>query len=513
MLQISHLTLTHRKDLHVLIEDFSFVLNRGDKAVLIGEEGNGKSTLLKWIYDPSMVEGYADFSGSRTTQGELLGYLPQELPERDRQKPVYRYFSELPAFERTDPSELHRIAKSLHFTPDLFYSDQTMDSLSGGERVKVQMAGLLLSRPDILLLDEPSNDIDIETLEWMEKMICDFPGSVLFISHDETLIERTANRVILIEQLRRKTRPRVTTADMSFRTFMESRRRSFAKQEQEALSERRDEKKAMERFRRIQQSVEQEQNTVSRQDPHGGRLLKKKMKAVKSMEKRYEREHGQMTEMPETEAAITIRFTRQRQLPAGKIVLDYSLPELYSPSGTVLAKNISLYIRGPEKICITGTNGIGKTTLIREIAKQLLSRKDVHACYMPQDYADLLPMEKTPAEFLAPSGNKNEQTMVRTFLGSMKYTPDEMFRPIRELSGGQKAKLLLLKMSLTEADVLILDEPTRNFSPLSAPEVRQILSGFPGAVISISHDRKYIEEVCEKVYRLNRTGLILIQNG
>ena len=217
--------------------------------------------------------------------------------------------------------------------------------------------------------------------------------------------------------------------------------------------------------------------------------------------------------MPETEAAITIRFTRQRQLPAGKIVLDYSLPELYSPSGTVLAKNISLYIRGPEKICITGTNGIGKTTLIREIAKQLLSRKDVHACYMPQDYADLLPMEKTPAEFLAPSGNKNEQTMVRTFLGSMKYTPDEMFRPIRELSGGQKAKLLLLKMSLTEADVLILDEPTRNFSPLSAPEVRQILSGFPGAVISISHDRKYIEEVCEKVYRLNRTGLILIQNG
>lgn len=95
----------------------------------------------------------------------------------------------------------------------------------------------------------------------------------------------------------------------------------------------------------------------------------------------------------------------------------------------------------------------------------------------------------------------------------MKYTPEEMFRPIRELSGGQKAKLLLLKMSLTEADVLILDEPTRNFSPLSAPEVRQILSGFPGAVISISHDRKYIEEVCEKVYRLNRTGLILIQNG
>ena len=97
--------------------------------------------------------------------------------------------------------------------------------------------------------------------------------------------------------------------------------------------------------------------------------------------------------------------------------------------------------------------------------------------------------------------------MVRTYLGSMKYTADEMFHPIRELSGGQKAKLLLLKISLTEANVLILDEPTRNFSPLSGPEVRGILKQFPGAIISVSHDRKYITEVCNTVYRLTRVGL------
>ena len=103
--------------------------------------------------------------------------------------------------------------------------------------------------------------------------------------------------------------------------------------------------------------------------------------------------------------------------------------------------------------------------------------------------------------------------MVRTYLGSMKYTADEMFHSIRELSGGQKAKLLLLKISLTEANVLILDEPTRNLSPLSGPEVRAILKQFPGTIISISHDRKYISEVCDAVYRLTSKGLEKDEKG
>ena len=116
----------------------------------------------------------------------------------------------------------------------------------------------------------------------------------------------------------------------------------------------------------------------------------------------------------------------------------------------------------------------------------------------------------TPVEYLAPSGKKDDVTQVRTYLGSMKYTADEMFHPIKELSGGQKAKLLLLKMSLTEANVLILDEPTRNFSPLSGPEVRGILKQFPGVIISVSHDRKYIAEVCDKVYQMTSEGLSLL---
>ena len=507
MLQIGHLTITHKKDLRTIVRDLSFVLNPGDKAVLIGEEGNGKSTLLKWIADPRLIEDYAEAEGTRTVQGEVIAYLPQEMPEEERDLSVFAYFSRQPAFQEANAAELSRVSSALRFDAGLFYSDQTMASLSGGERVKIRMAGLLLLQPDCLLLDEPSNDIDIETLLWLEQMIRDFPGAILFISHDETLIERTANRVILIEQLRRKTLPRVTVANTDFRTFREERGRAFAKQAQEALSERREEKKAMERFRRIEQSVEHDLRSISRQDPSGGRLLKKKMKAVKSLERRYEREHGEMTEFPESESSITIRFERQKAMPAGKTVAEIDIPELRAPDGRVLARNVRLSVRGPEKIGIIGRNGAGKTTLIRQLAEELQGREDITVCYMPQNYEEELPLEKTPVEYLAPSGKKDEITEVRTFLGAMKYTADEMFHPAAELSGGQKAKLLLLKMSLTEADVLILDEPTRNFSPLSAPEVRGILRQFPGAVISVSHDRKYLAEVCGKIYRLTPDGL------
>ena len=195
-------------------------------------------------------------------------------------------------------------------------------------------------------------------------------------------------------------------------------------------------------------------------------------------------------------------------MPAGKTVIEYSLDELRTPDDTkILAKDIFLRVRGPEKICIVGTNGVGKTTLLKKMVKELLARSDIKVQYMPQNYEELLDLDVTPVEFLDETGDKKVRTRIRTYLGSLKYTADEMDHPIRELSGGQKAKVLLLKMSLSDANVLILDEPTRNFSPLSGPVIRKMISLFPGAVISISHDRKYIDEVCTKVYTLTENGL------
>ena len=170
-------------------------------------------------------------------------------------------------------------------------------------------------------------------------------------------------------------------------------------------------------------------------------------------------------------------------------------------------KGIDLHINKGEVVSIVGPSGAGKTTLLRKIADELLERSDIRAEYMPQNYEDMLDLDVTPVDFLNQSGDKEESTRIRTYLGSLKYTPDEMEHPIRELSGGQKAKVLLLKMSLSGANVLILDEPTRNFSPLSGPVIRKMIKDFKGAVISISHDRKYIDEVCDTRYELNAKGL------
>ncbi|MCR4598577.1 MAG: ATP-binding cassette domain-containing protein [Acetatifactor sp.] len=510
MFQIKSVTLTHKKDLRTILENFSLVLNDGDKAVMIGEEGNGKSTLMKWIYDPELIETYVEYSGEKAISGEKLGYLPQELPEAEKTKTVCEYFMESPEFLDQTPKELSKLANDFHLEPEFYYREQAMASLSGGERVKAQMMRILMEEPTILLLDEPSNDIDIETLEFMEGLINGWKHALLFISHDETLIEHTANRVIHFEQIRRKTKCRHTVANIPYRQYVEERLHAFEKQEQIAMGERREKRIRDEKIRRMEQSVGSRLDNISHAERDAiGRLLKKKMKNVKAMERRFEREDAEMTEIPEQEEAIFFKLgDAGSAIPSAKWVLDYEKPELLAADGSrVLAKNLELKIRGSEKIGIVGTNGCGKTTLLSEIAALLLERTDLHAEYMPQNYEVLLNMDETPVDFLDQSGDKEERTRIRTYLGSLKYTADEMEHPIRELSGGQKAKVLLLKLSMSGANVLILDEPTRNFSPLSGPVIRRMLKEFPGAIISVSHDRKYLAEVCDKIYKLTPDGL------
>lgn len=509
MLQIKDLTITHRKDSRIILEKFNLTLNDKDKAVIIGEEGNGKSTLMKWIYDQSMAEEYTECEGELITSGEVLGYLPQELPDADKDKTLYEYFSEANLFFDKDPKELAELAKEFRIPVDFFYSDQNMGSLSGGEKVKAQLLRILMDKPTVLLLDEPSNDIDISTLELLERLINGWEHIALFISHDETFIENTANMVIHIEQIMRKAKSRYTIVRDSYRNYIEKRAEDFQRQEQQALNDRKEKKRRDEKYARVYNSVEHALSNVSRQSPAEGKNLKDKMHTVKAMGKRFEKEDENMTKMPEQEEAIFFKLgSDDARMPAGKTVIEYSLDELRTPDDTkILAKDIFLRVRGPEKICIVGTNGVGKTTLLKKMVKELLARSDIKVQYMPQNYEELLDLDVTPVEFLDETGDKKVRTRIRTYLGSLKYTADEMDHPIRELSGGQKAKVLLLKMSLSDANVLILDEPTRNFSPLSGPVIRKMISLFPGAVISISHDRKYIDEVCTKVYTLTENGL------
>lgn len=509
MLQINHLTINHLKDLRALIHDLSFTLNPGDKAAIIGEEGNGKSTLLKLIYEENSVQEYVEFTGQIIRNGKRLGYLAQELNAKEKEKTIYEFCGESELFYDCSPKELSAIAAQLGLATDIFYSDRSMGSLSGGEKVKLQLARILMDKSDVLLLDEPSNDIDISTLEWLEHFIVQTSVPILYISHDEILLENTANMIIHLELVKRKTEPKATVVRTGYTDYVTSRLYGLERQEQIARNERNEFVKQQEKLRKIQQKVEHQQNAISRQDPHGGRLLKKKMHTVKSMQNRFEKQFQNFTEIPDTEEAIFIRFDDSSKIPNGKTVLSYDAQSL-AIGDRVLSTDIKLEIIGTKKVCIIGKNGVGKSTLLKDIAKMMLPRMDIKAFYMPQNYEDLLDMRQTPIEFLTVGGDKDENVRICTYLGSMKYTADEMHHRIMDLSGGQKAKLLLLKMSMQKCNVLILDEPTRNFSPLSNPIIRQLLIDFEGTIISVSHDRKYIREVCTDVYELSREGLVKV---
>lgn len=498
-MNVQNLKIYIPSDDRTLVEGLSFTLKKGDKAVLIGEEGNGKSTLLKAVCGAGSVP-YAVVTGN-ISAGEKIGYLAQELSSSGT---VAEFFADTPFFGMSNPADRAEIAKTLKISPDIFFSPQLVNTLSGGEKVKIQIARLLLEQCDLLLLDEPSNDIDISTLIWLEDYIAGLQIPLLFVSHDETLIENTANMIIHIEQLRKKTVPRVTVARTDYASYVAERMKGIQKQAQVAQKQSENYQKKVRRWREIYEKVQTDLKNCSRQDPGTGRLLKKKMRSVKAQERRNEREKKNLALPPDFEEAVATSFPAV-SLPSGKVVLDMSLGEL-SAGGKTLAKNIKLKITGPAHIAIIGKNGAGKTTLLKKIKEILLQNKDFKTAYMPQDYLDELDGALSPVAVLS-DGTKQGLTDARTHLGCMRFRPEEMFRPLSELSGGQKAKLVYLKMVLAGSNVLLLDEPTRNFSPLTNPVIRRVLADYGGAIISVSHDRKYIDEVCDTVYELTENGL------
>lgn len=505
MLQVQNLTIEQRKDNRILIDNLSFTLNDGEKAAVIGEEGNGKSTILKWIDDPARIAPYAEASGSMYTK-DVIGYLPQELSPEDARRSVYAYMEANASIASLSPGRIARTARQLNLPEELLWDERSMYSLSGGERIKLMLCALLLKECDLLLLDEPSNDLDLETLGWLERFLQSTDKTVLFVSHDETLLERTAQIIIHIEQVRRKTIPRATVRRMSYRAYIDERERCFAHQTQVSNFEHDAFRKKKDRYLSIYNAVDHAQSSLSRRDPSTGRLLKKKMHTVQSLGRRLEKEQAELTELPEAEWAILPKFEPGVAIQSGKPVLRLNLP-LLSVGEQTLGRNVILNVTGPERICIIGRNGCGKSTLLRLIAGLLLPRSDLSVGYMPQQYDDILNAAGTPIDFLAPRGDKETVTKARIYLGSMKYTTDEMEHPARELSGGQRAKLLLLKLILDRNNVLLLDEPTRNFSPPSNPAVRTLLKGFGGTIVAVTHDRKFLEEVATKIYRLTENGL------
>ncbi len=506
MLTVQHLSITHNQDLRPLIRDLSFTLADAQRLAVIGEEGNGKSALLKAIACPEQLQTWADVQGTVSCAGERIGYLAQEWPGAWKDLPAYSVCSENEAFLNTEPGELSAYCRSLSMQMDLCWADTPFGLLSGGEKVRLRMLLLLCGKPTVFLLDEPGNDLDLDAMEALEKFLLSCERPVLYVSHDEQLLTATATQVLHLESLYGRAEPKWTWAKEPYALYAENRRNQLDRQEALWKSDQREKRIQAEKLQRIENAVEHAQANISRQDPHGGRLLKKKMKAVKSLAHRYEREAENAAERPYEEYAMYAVFRDCEPIPQGKWVLNLHLEELKADQA-VLASPVDLQMRGSEKILLTGDNGSGKTTLLRLIGERLREDASLRVALMPQHYEDVLDLHRTPVAFLHTDGSKEQLTRIRSSLIAMKFSRDELEHPMRSLSGGQKAKVLLLSLMLKQPNVLLLDEPTRNLSPLSAPVMRDVIRHFPGAVLCVTHDRVLMKDWPGRVLRLTKDGL------
>lgn len=504
MLQIKNLTLIHQKDLKTIIENFSCSINPGDKIGIIGEEGNGKSALLKCIAQQKEIDTYLSVTGQIINQFKHTAYLPQFVDEPFQSLTIYDYFTQNIDINDIDYPYLYKLLSELQLDSKLPFSDQIITTLSGGEKIKIQLLKLLLEHPDLLLLDEPTNDLDIQSVLWLEKFIKNTEITVIFVSHDVTLLRNVTTGIIHIERLIHKTKPRTTFSHLPYTLYMQERQQHFNHESQIAQNQRNEDKKRMRELNRIQSSVRHQ--LLQAHDATAGRLLAKKMKSVKSQEKRFERERNKFTEIPLQEETIDIRFNNILPLPNGKQLINLENFTL-SLKGNPLIKSINFRMVAGEKIGIVGKNGIGKTTLINAIIQTMPPFSSLSIGYMAQNYEEVLNSGLSALEFILQDGDTDERTRLMTYLGSLNFLPDEMLRPMNQLSGGQKVKLLFAKFDFNKNNFLILDEPTRNISPASMAAIIAIFKNYPGSILAVSHDRLFLKEVCDKVYELTKEGL------
>lgn len=486
MLRIENLNITHHNTQKNIIHNLSLSLNPNDKLALIGEEGTGKSSLIKALFYREL--DYASITFKHLHHG-LLAYVSQDA--------IRQASFHFDAF--TDYQLLFTYLTGFDIDESLLFGD--FETLSGGELTKLALIKAFLMKPDVLILDEPTNNLDLKSILFLEKLCLDFEGILIFASHDVSFIKNVANKIYHFESIKRRTHHQQTFYNLNYEDFKTQRNNKIEKETRIFESSQKDIEIMKKRHEKIHNKVEHAQAVISRQDPEGAKRLKVKMQAVKSNEKNIERKIEQLKTPDEYETPVSF-ILQEKDVHNQKLILDLHLKP-FMIDEKVLAKEVFLQIIGPEKIAIVGSNGVGKTSLLKEVIKKL----KVPYAYMPQNYSDVLDVHQTPIELLANTDKKDSITQVRTYLGSLLFTYEEMNSAFKNLSGGQKAKVYFASMALKEIEVLIFDEPTRNISALSMEILLQEMVEFKGVLILITHDRMLLENAVNKIYELTNKGL------
>lgn len=521
VLSASDLTKTYGTD--VIIKGADFHINGGDRVGLVGRNGAGKTTLLNMltgelrpdggrIYMPAGLRmGYLrqrdNFGGDMTVMEavesifEPLRRLEEQIAsaaDMVAQTPedralLLRLDSLQQEYEMrggyTYKSEMTGILSSMAFSPE--YYDKKIGTLSGGERTRLALAALLLEKPDLLILDEPTNHLDIGMLKWLEQYLSSYRGSMIIVSHDRYFLNRTVNRIFEIEH------HRLRTYDGNYDEYLEKKR-----QQSEA---------EMRAYENQQREISRQEAMIRAMKERGTEHLAKR---ARSREKRLDM--IERIEKPKSaEDSMKIRFEQDFQSGSDVIMAeDLSKSFGEGKNRRKLFDHVSLDIKRGEKICIVGQNGIGKTTLLKIIMNELRpdsgrirAGHNVTFGYYDQGQM-LLDPSNTVLEEMKNTYRLYTDTKMRSILGRFLFKGDDVFLKVRDLSGGEKARLSLLKMMLGGANTLILDEPTNHMDIESKEVFEEALAEFPGTAVIVSHDRYFLQKIPDRILELTPDGMV-----
>ena len=524
MIVLSCNNLNKSFGIDTILENVSFTVNEGDKVGIIGVNGTGKTTLFKIL---SGIYGY-DSGDIYLGKGVEIGYLEQntnfhsegtifeevlevfkDLIEmetylrdlevkianessnpnsKELEKIMNEYSNKLEKFSELNgygyKSEAKGVLKGLGFSDEDM--DKKINILSGGEKTRVLLAKLLLKNPSLLLLDEPTNHLDSEAIEWLEVFLKQYKGTVIIISHDRYFLDQVVNRVFEIHN------KKLRTYNGNYSKFIE-----LSKVEKEL---------ELKKFEDQQKEIKKQEESIDRLKAYG---REKHLKRARSKEKMLDK--VEVLDRPEMyRKKANIKFSPS--VTSGNDVLEARDISMGYGDRT-LFRNLNLNIYRGEKVALIGPNGAGKSTLFKIIMNNLQPLTgsvklgtNVHVDYFHQEQKTLN-LDNTIIDEIWNDHPQLTQTTLRTMLGAFLFEDEEVFKKISTLSGGERARVAILKLILSNSNFLLLDEPTNHLDIDSKEVLEEALLNYEGTLFTISHDRYFLNTVIDKILVLDENGI------
>ncbi|NEU05545.1 ribosomal protection-like ABC-F family protein [Clostridium senegalense] len=508
----------------VILKDITFSINEGEKIGLIGANGAGKSTLFKILtsqmeydsgelfIDKSKKVGYLSqnlsLESDNTIYGELLLVFEELLNMERKMKTLEEKMNEPYDEAKADyhnklikdyttltelyqhrggytyKGEISRVLKGLGFFEGDF--EKSINILSGGQKTRVALCKLLLRKPEILLLDEPTNHLDLDAIEWLEEYLKSYKGSIVIISHDRFFLDAVTNKTIEISH------GMAEIYNGNYTAFIDLKKKNY--------------EVALKAFSLQQAEIKRQEEIIQKYKSFN---REKSIKAAESRQKALDK--IERIEAPHKDQKAS-RINFETKIKSGNDILY--VEELSKSYGEkVLFTGVNVDIKRENKIALIGENGRGKTTLFKIIMDEIQPNsgtkvlgKNVNIGYYDQEQSNL-ELNKTIIDEVWDDFPELTTTEIRTYLAAFLFRGDDVFKKIEKLSGGEKCRINLLKLMLSQNNFLLLDEPTNHLDIVSREALEDAILSYDGTVLVISHDRYFLNKVVDKIFELNEDGI------